>query len=144
MIRVNILSSGTKTNELDFDTQELADAYIVDVSTSKHWGEDATFTTEDVTVEVTLKARVKSLIESGLSDADACNNCLALVGGYNKERAYSTAQIQAMASAFTNIDYCLSKKMPKSAKVLISAITPDEAVVTTELKNLLLEVLKEY
>jgi hypothetical protein len=98
----------------------------------------------DVTAQYELAKRISDLVDSGKQDEAVCKQCLNLIGGYNKERALTSAQIQTMVSSFASIDFCLSKFMPRSAKVLINAITPDESIITTELKNLMLEILKEY
>jgi protein-arginine kinase activator protein McsA len=95
-----------------------------------------------VTEQVQKQSRVEALIESGKQDAEVCEKCTALVGGYNKEKNLSSEQIQAIISQFATIDFCLSKKMPKTAKQLISAMKTDE--YSEELKVLLLEVLKEF
>jgi len=94
-------------------------------------------------IDRTLEYRVAELINSGGSDRLVCNMCLSLIGGYNKERLLTAAQIQSMAISFSNIDFCLSKGMPKTAKALIAQVATDE-IVTDELKALLLEVLKAY
>jgi hypothetical protein len=172
MIRVHIKNAqSVETNFLDFQNDAEADAYIAEVSANSHWGKiayeeevvpavkddqgnvitpaqfvhhetEVVFTKEDITAQVTLDGRIRGLALSGMEDAEVCAKCTALIGGYNKEKNLSSAQIQALISQFSSINFCLSNKMPRSAKGLIAAMVTDE--YSEELKVLLLEVLKEF
>ena len=143
MIRVHIKTSeGVETNYKDFDSQELADAYIAEVTASAHWGEGATFESEDITAQKALDDRISGLQASGLEDAEVCQKCLAVVGGYNKEKALTPEQIQAVISQFSTINFLLNNNMPRTAKAAISGLVTDS--YSEELKALLLEVLKEF
>lgn len=144
MIRVNILNASGVFAYKDFELESDADAYISEVDASKHWGVDSTFAKEDITTQVNLENRINSLVSSGLTDEEACKKCIHLIGGYNKEKQFSKDQIIAMIASFSTISYCLNNNMPTSAKGAILAINPDEVIVTTELKTLLLEILKAY
>ena len=173
MIKVNIANASGIFATKNFETQSLADLYIQEMKDSEHWGKsdkdfiltpevkdeqgnvispavmghqnaEIFFTTEDITAQFNLEQRIESLATSGESDELVCKKCLHVIGGYNKEKSLTTAQIQSMATTFASVDFCLEKFMPKSAKSLISSISPDGFIVTQELKDLLLEVLKEY
>jgi hypothetical protein len=52
MIRVKIIQDQKQIGYKDFSSIEEAQTYIVDVDSSKHWGEGVTFETEDVTAQV--------------------------------------------------------------------------------------------
>ena len=86
---------------------------------------------------------VKSLKESGKKDRIMCENVLNLIGGFNRTRTLTTEQITQMQTTFSTIQLLLQASRPSSAKALISAITPDEVLVTVEMKNLILEELAE-
>jgi hypothetical protein len=98
----------------------------------------------DISSEYILSDRIQTLSRLGEPDDSYCKICLNVIRGYNKEKAFTTEQIIAMANSFSNIDYCLTKGMPKSSKNLITAMIPDEVIITSELKNLLLEILKGF
>ena len=140
--------SQLNTNEslIEVPSQVECDAFIVDHESAKMWGEPSSYDliVTDVTAQEFINERINALVVSGSCDELTCKKCLNLIGGMNKERNLATAQIQDMASTFASIDFCLDKSMPKSAKALIDAMVPDEVIVTSELKSLLLEILKGY
>jgi hypothetical protein len=172
MIRVHIKNAqSVETNFLDFQNDAEADAYIAEVSANSHWGKiayeeevvpavkddqgnvitlaqfvhhetEVVFTKEDITTQFNLEKRISDLMKVGDDDGASCEKCHALIGGYNREKNLDTTQIQALVTQFANIDYCLTKKMPRTAKQLISAMTTD--AYSEELKTLLLEILKAY
>jgi hypothetical protein len=100
----------------------------------------AEFTYEviDVTEEVELRNRLEGLVSKGREFEEACMDCLRIVGAYNEERSLTLEQILEMGTLFANIEQVLNRRMPKTAKALVSQLTPDGVLVTQELKNLLL------
>jgi hypothetical protein len=166
-LKLNITSSDNGKYTKIFNSQAELDDYLLEIKNNSHWGRDAydeavfdvdgvtilntihheseySYVIEDITLEFNFQTSKASFIEVGKNSEDHCFNCLRIIGGYNDKRALSYGQIIAMAGAFSNIESCLNRRMPKTAKVLISAITPDENLVTTELKNFLLDELKDY
>ena len=89
------------------------------------------------------EALVKSLKEAGKKDREMCENVLNLIGGFNRSRVLTNEQITEMQTTFSTIQILLQAARPSSAKSLIQLITPDEVLVTTEMKNLILEELAE-
>ena len=103
-----------------------------------------TYEIEDITAQYNLEQNKMRLINKGDSFAKVCQNCLSIIGGYNDDRGLTVEQITQMATTFAQIESTLNRRMPKTSKVLINAIVPDGAIVTQELKDLLLDELKEY
>jgi len=90
------------------------------------------------------KSIAESRVISGKAAREACEKCLDLVAGINLERSLTAEQITQMQTTFSSIQSALMTSRPSSAKSLISAIVPDEVIVTAEMKEILLEILAEY
>lgn len=86
---------------------------------------------------------VRNLKETGKKDREMCNNVLNLIDGFNRVRVLTHEQITQMQTTFSTIQMLLQAARPTSAKSLIQAIVPDEVLVTTEMKTLILEELVE-
>jgi hypothetical protein len=84
------------------------------------------------------------LIADGQNDENCCKDIVRLIGGYNKQRDLSLADIQTMISTFAPINECLKNNMPGTAKMLMSGITPDEAIVTQGLIDKCNKVFEKY
>lgn len=85
--------------------------------------------------------RKKALKDAGAKDRMMCENALNLITGFNRERVLTADQITQMQTTFSTIQTLLQAARPSSAKALIQAITPDEVLVTTEMKSLILDEL---
>jgi hypothetical protein len=103
-----------------------------------------TVTIEDITAQHAIDQRIEAVVSSGKYDKIICDKCADLIRGLNKEHVLNYSQITSMIQAFAQIDFCIEKGMPKTLKPLIVSIIPDEVTITSEMKSLLLEVLKEY
>lgn len=110
----------------------------------QHIESEFTYEIEDITAQYNIEQNKMRLINKGDSFAKACQNCLSIIGGYNDDRGLTVEQITQMATTFAQIESTLNRRMPKTSKVLINAIVPDGAIVTQELKDLLLDELREY
>lgn len=99
---------------------------------------------EDITEQYNFEQKKIGLINKGNSFLQSCQNCLSIIGAYNDDRGLTVEQITQMATSFAQIESTLNRRMPKTSKQLIANINPDGILVTEELKNLLLDELKEY
>jgi hypothetical protein len=90
-----------------------------------------------------LAARKVTLKTAGAKDRAMCENTLDLIAGFNRERVLTAEQITSMQTTFATINAYLKANRPSSAKPLIEAITPDNDLVTQEMKDLILDELKE-
>jgi hypothetical protein len=100
---------------------------------------------EDVTLIYEKNKRIEEIAASGLKAAMACEKAFNLISGYNQKNNLSVQQIQQMAHSFGSILQALAvMKMPATAKVMISAVDVDGVLVTQDLKDDLLEILKEF
>ena len=66
-----------------------------------------------------------------------------LIAGYNLDRNLTTEQINQMESTFSPIMQALQAKRPKKAKGLINSIQPDGNLITQEMKDDVLYLLKD-
>ncbi len=94
-----------------------------------------------MTLKNTKAKMLSDLKEAGKKDREMCENVLNLIDGFNRTRVLTSQQVTDMQTAFSTILLLLQANRPSSAKVLITAIVPDEILVTTEMKNLILEEL---
>lgn len=85
---------------------------------------------------------INSKVLVGIANAEACKKVIAFIGGYNESRSLTVEQINSMRLTFETIKECLHDGMPKTAKILISAVEID-SITTQELKDGCLELLKE-
>ena len=98
----------------------------------------------DVTAE-TEAERVKGLrIQAGANARQTCTNVLDLISGENLEKELTLEQISDLQLLFGNIEKALQSSRPTLAKMLISAVEPDEVLITQELKDSCLELLADY
>jgi hypothetical protein len=99
------------------------------------------FIIEDLTVEYNRQSEIQAKIQKGKADRIKCERVLDLVAGYNRDRELSIEQITQMQQSFSQAEAMLRANRPDFAKQLISAITPDEVLITTEMKNICLGLL---
>lgn len=99
---------------------------------------------EDTTEEITLEERIKEMIRKGKPARETCEKVLDLIGGFNIDRVLTMEQITQMQSTFSNAEAALKANRPGFAKTFISQITPDGDLVTQEMKDLCLEILKNW
>jgi hypothetical protein len=97
-----------------------------------------------VELKQSKNSTLEGRINAGKAAREACEKCLDLVAGVNLERSLTAEQITQMQTTFSSIQSALMTSRPSSAKALISAIVPDEVIVTAEMKEILLEILAEY
>jgi len=99
---------------------------------------------EDVTLELASKAAMALKISEGRAAREACQDVLDLIAGFNLERELTPEQITTMQTTFSQIEMALRASRPSSAKALITAMVPDEVLVTAEMKAVCLELLANY
>jgi hypothetical protein len=92
-------------------------------------------------IKTTKEKMLKDLKEAGKKDREMCENVLNLIGGFNRTRVLTSQQVTDMQTTFSTILLLLQANRPSSAKALIEAIVPDEVLITTEIKNLILDEL---
>lgn len=83
-------------------------------------------------------------IEAGKQAREVCEKVLDLIAGYNLSRSLSIEQITQMQALLSNSEAALRAGRPSLAKSLISAIIPDEVLVTAQMKADALELLANY
>lgn len=83
-------------------------------------------------------------LQAGKKARETCLKCLDIIAGYNLEQELTAEQITEMQTTFAPIQTALMTARPSTAKALITALTPDEILVTQELKDLVLSELAEY
>jgi hypothetical protein len=106
----------------------------------------AEFTSEivDITASHNDALNKANKILEGKKAREACSNVLDLVAGYNLANNLTAEQITSMMATFGSILQLLQANRPSTAKALIDAITPDEVIVTSQMKQDCLDLLSEY
>ena len=66
-----------------------------------------------------------------------------LIAGYNLDRSLTEEQINSMETTFAPVMQALQAKRPKKAKKKIELITPDGVLITQEMKDDVLHLLKD-
>lgn len=94
-------------------------------------------------VPVKTKHDIEALIASkqalGAIAREKCSKALDVIAGYNA--AHTSAQIDAIVSAFTPILTALQMNRPFAALALVQAVTPDGTLVTQEMKDIIVSIL---
>lgn len=85
-----------------------------------------------------------SRIDSGKKARECCEKVLDLIAGYNLERSLTIQEITVLQSTFGNAEAALRAGRPTMAKQFISTISPDEVLVTSEMKSEALKILENY
>ena len=79
-----------------------------------------------------------------MNDRKCCEEILYLIGGYNRSRNLTAKQITEMIKTFADIDTCLAKGRPTSAKYLIEQLKIDGEILTQELYDLVMKAFARY
>lgn len=90
--------------------------------------------------EATRQAR----IAAGAAARQACQNVLDLIAGFNLEQELTLEQISLMQQNFELAERALRAGRPSLAKGAIQLITPDDVIVTQEMKDEALALLAGY
>lgn len=168
MIKVSISKQGELTNAAYFQTMEEAQTWL-DYHTSiksfrlapevvpAQLDEEgnvlveesvipATHTVEiaDESAKIAAEQALQAKIEAGKKAREVCTQVLDLISGDNLSKELTLEQISDMQTIFGNIEKALQSARPSLAKMMISAVEPDEVLITTELKNAVLALLSEY
>jgi hypothetical protein len=98
----------------------------------------------DISAELAAEAAKRIRIENGKNAAEACQEVLFLIGGFNMERNLSFAQKNEMKMLFADAKSALNDFQPGYAKYFINAIEADGVLVTEEMKSQCLELLAGY
>lgn len=92
----------------------------------------------------TAKAQINQIIANGAkADAD-CKRVLHLIGGFNLLPGRSSEQASEMVASFAQAKAFLQDGRPGAAKVAIQAIPVDGVLVTQSMKDLALDILKDW
>jgi hypothetical protein len=92
--------------------------------------------------EATEKERVKQeRITAGRQDRQKCETALDLIAGFNRERVLTIEQITQLQQTFAQAESLLRANRPDFASQVITAIVPDEVLITSEMKADVLEIL---
>ena len=97
-----------------------------------------------VTEEQIKKNEIETRAARGKKFREDCDKCLDIIADFNDQRSLTVAQIQQMQTTFAPINQALNSRMPKTAKALLINVVADGVIVTDEMKNMVLDVLKEY
>ena len=90
------------------------------------------------------KAQINQIIANGAkADAD-CKRVLHLIGGFNLLPGRTSAQAGEMAATFADAKAKLQDGRPGAAKAAIQAIPVDGVLVTQSMKDLALDILKDW
>lgn len=95
-------------------------------------------------VKKAAKEAKEAKLQAGKMAREACIRCLDLIAGYNLEQSLTSEQITEMQTVFAPIQSALMTSRPTLAKTYITALTPDEVLVTQELKDMVLAELANY
>lgn len=98
----------------------------------------------DITEEWNKHKAIEEKIELGKRARAACESVLDLISGLNLDRALTVEQITLMQSTFGNIEKALQSNRPSLAKALITQVEADGVIVTQEMKDMSLELLKDF
>lgn len=102
----------------------------------------------DVTASEALRQRRDLKKTVGKIASNICADLKEIIQGENTIRKsngdLNQGQINQIISNFSDIKLYLDNNNPLPAKPLIEAIVPDELLITSELKEDLLEVYSEY
>lgn len=102
------------------------------------------YTIEDITAEVEKQNRIQAKLAIGQITDKACNDAFMYIQGANVERELTSEQKTQMVSLFAPALQAIQVKRPGQLKAYINSITPDEVLITTEMKEDLLEILKAF
>ena len=88
-------------------------------------------------------ARIAAKKKLGALAKQVSEEVYDLIAGYNVDRSLTQAQINEMESTFAPVMQALQAKRPKKAKGLIQSIQPDGTLITQQMKDDVLHLLKD-
>lgn len=88
--------------------------------------------------------QVEGLISNGKKAREACQRVLDLIGGFNLLPGRSSEQATEMVASFAQAKAYLQDGRPGAAKAAIQAIPVDGVLVTQAMKDLALDILKDW
>lgn len=88
--------------------------------------------------------RINAKLALGQITDKACNDAFMYIQGANVERELTSEQKTQMTTLFAPALQAIQVKRPGQLKAYINSITPDEVLITTEMKEDLLEILKVF
>lgn len=97
----------------------------------------------NATIILEMDIIVKQKGNIGKKLGEDCESCLNVITGFNDGRL-TGPQLQSLLTSFATINTCLSNKMPKTAKGLILQLQPDGIIITQQMKDVCLYILKDY
>lgn len=97
----------------------------------------------EVQTEKDRSARISAKKQRGAAAKGLAQDVIDLIAGYNVDRALTEEQIDSMEATFAPTLNALSKGRPKKAKKKIQLIVPDGTLVTQEMKDDALHLLKD-
>lgn len=95
-------------------------------------------------IKVQREKDIEQVRKVGAIAVKACNHVIEVIAGYNITRLLTPAQKDSMLVQFAPVLQALQQFRPGVAKSLIEAITPDETLVTSDMKSDILEVFGAY
>jgi hypothetical protein len=98
----------------------------------------------DMTEEIARKKAIDEKIEIGRRARVACESVLDLISGLNLDRELTIEQITTMQNSFSSIEKALQSGRPSLAKGLILQVQADGEIVTQDMIDMVLEILKEF
>lgn len=101
-------------------------------------------TIEDITLESEKQDRITHKINIGQITDKACNDVFMLIQGYNVERQLTSTQKNEMITLFAPALQAIQVRRPSQLKQYIASIVPDGTLVTEEMKEDILELLKVF
>lgn len=163
-----ILSTWDEIQVDEFEIQELLELYLADKTALRDpendsinivnnrifsWGfanipvptmAELAALTANYKQEKIKKDRIANKMLIGQVTDKACNDAFTYIQGANIDRELTSAQKTEMATLFAPALQAIQVKRPGQLKAYIASITPDEVLITTEMKEDLLEILKAF
>lgn len=113
--------------------------HIIEIPSYKKYVEDAV----KIAAEVSKVALVTRM-SKGRVAREFCNNILDMIAGFNVERTLTPEQIAQMITDYAVAKAYLQDGQPFAAKIVLDAITPDEVITTTEMKDVIADMYAEF
>lgn len=100
IIRATLTLQDQSTRSRDFESQELADAWIAEAGDAETYGPKDSYTvaTEDVTAKVEQAESDRQAIERGLKKQDVGAKSVAMLNQVHEEMALDTAGLAALVA----------------------------------------------
>jgi hypothetical protein len=168
MIRLKITMASDQFVTRDCQNQQEADEYLEYIHNNNNWGKpehtieltpaiqnedgtttEATFETIpseysieilDITAELEEKERINLQIAKGERSKNICDKALSLIRGYNGSNL-TDEQIMEMMTNFSMLNELLRNGWVTKALEIVTAIVPDEVLVSSQMKEDVLNIL---